>query len=143
MEALGRALAVILGVIVLFFSFLFCRVVSVQWQKNETIRSIGNAFVEDVIRDATITQHRLDMLQRELDLFGTFQVEVVVHERRRFEGEEGRIYLFQKWMMDSIEMKKEIADGSYVRLKVTEKRRSRWSTFFYGESATYIAGGRV
>ncbi len=139
MEALGRMLAVSLSAVGLVVLFLFYRTASVRWQKAETMRSLCHSYVSEVMEHGEITVTGWEIFQQELSRLGSYRMELSVYERRRYEGENGRIYMFTKWEEIT---EKVLTEGSYIRLIVTEER-SKTESFLYGTGGTVLAGGRI
>ena len=141
MEALGRTIAVALSAIGLLILLFFYRTASVRWQKEETIRSMCQTFAENILEQRSIPGEDWNEFEERINLLGAYRTEVTVYERRMFEGENGRVYLYVR--RDAEETKKEIPEGSYVRIVVTEAPRGKAETFFFGEGCVLYAGGRV
>ena len=141
MEAFGRILAVSLGCIGLVFLVCFSKTASLRWQRAETVRNISHAYVGDILNGKVISRNGWDTFYKELKRLGDYRAELSVYERKQFSGKEGIVYLFSEWEKEDEE--KLLAEGSYVRLTVTEEMKSKLTTFFYGAGYTLFAGGRV
>lgn len=140
MEAFGRSVAVLFGTVSLVLLLFFFRTVSVQWQKNETVYSIGKAYAERVVQSKIASKEEWQLFQTELERLGDFEAELTVYERKRYEGEEGRLYLYEERVGPE---EKELSVGSYVRLVIKEKSKGILTTFLYGDSCFVITGGRI
>lgn len=141
MDAFGRTTTVALSAICVVFLLLFYKTAPVRWQKAETIRSLANAYAETVLRQGTVSYDDWEAFQMQLERLGTYRAELAVYERKRFEGEEGRIYLFTERTVSEGELR--LSEGSYIRITVTEDVKSKAELFFRGNGCTIIAGGRV
>ncbi|MDD6036488.1 MAG: hypothetical protein PUC30_09910 [Lachnospiraceae bacterium] len=141
MEAFGRMMAALISGSCIVLFLVFSQTASVHWQKNETVRSLSRAYVAEVLERGTVLRTEWEVFEAELRRLGEYTAELTVYERRRYEGEEGRVYLYGKWEEDTEE--KRFSGGSYLRLTVTEKGRGNPETFLYGEGCTFIAGGRI
>lgn len=141
MEAFGRVLAFFLGSIGLVFLLCFNKTASLRWQRAETVRNICYAYMEDILNEKVVSRNGWEAFCRELRRLGDYRPEINVYERKRFEGKNGRVYLFAEW--EAKEEDKLLAEGSYVRIKVTEKMKNKFVEFFYGAGCTFFAGGRV
>jgi hypothetical protein len=139
MEALGRVLAVTLSAVGVVVLFLFYRTASVRWQKTETVRSLCYTYVADALEDRAVVGADWERFQQELSRLGSYRTELSVFERRRYEGENGRIYMFTEWENIAENV---LPEGSYIRLVVTEESGTL-SSFLYGAGGTILAGGRV
>ena len=139
MEALGRMLAVFTAVVGLVCFLVFYKTASVRWQKTESVRSITQAYAEDILQRKEVSRAGWEQFCKELQQFGEYRTELTVYERRRFEGENGRVYLFTEWRGN--ETTKALSKGSYIRIVVTEGRKA--AEFFYGTGSSVIAGGRI
>lgn len=139
MEALGRMIAVSIAAAGLVFFSAFFKTASVRWQKTETVRSISQAYAEDIMLRKEVSQAGWKQFCKELERIGEYRTELSVYERRRFEGENGRVYLFTEWVGE--ETTKALSEGSYIRIKVTEDRNV--ADFLYGIGSAVIAGGRI
>ena len=132
-------IAVSIAAIGLVCFLVFYKTASVRWQKTETVRSISQAYVEDIMQRKEISHVGWEQFCKELERFGEYRAELTVYERRRFEGENGRVYLFTEWIGN--EKRKVLSKGSYIRIVITEGREP--TEFFYGTGSTVIAGGRI
>ena len=141
MEALGRTLAVILGAAGLVLFFFFYKTAPFRWQRNETVHSLCHAYAETVLSEREVNPKEWEAFQAEIKRLGTYRISLSVYERRRFEGEGGRIYLFTEERKP--EEQKVLSEGSYIRLVITEEAKGKLETFFYGPPCTVLAGGRV
>lgn len=140
MEAMGRFFAMAIGTVGLFFLLFLNKTSSFLWQKNETVRSMSHAFAEHMMAEKEVSGEELGDFRETLEKLGSYRVTVSVFERRRYENESGRIYLFTE-----SENPEEVVlvPGSYLRIVVTEEERSKLSVFLYGSPCTVYAGGRV
>ncbi len=141
MEAFGRGIAVTLGALGLVVSLLFYKTATVRWQKNETVKSMSQAYVDQVLSSGEISCSEWRIFREQLSCLGNYRTEFAVYERRRFEGNNGRIYLFQEWKVSNEDRK--LAEGSYIRLVVTEEGKGKEQALFYGNECVVIAGGRA
>ena len=141
MEAFGRSIAVWSGVVALFFSLLFYKTAAVRWQKTETVRSMSQMYAEYVLSTREIRMSDWNLFREQLNLLGAYRTELAVYERRRYEGEQGRVYLYTELNADVGE--RLLTEGSYIRLVVTEEEKGKTQTLFYGTGGRIIAGGRV
>ncbi len=139
MEALGRTIAIALSAVGLVVLFLFYKTASVRWQKAETVRSLCHVYVDGIMDDRMISCADWEQFRKELNKLGNYRTELAVYERRRFEGENGRIYMFTEWEEITENM---LPQGSYIRLVVTEGN-GKPTTFIYGPGITVFAGGRI
>lgn len=139
MEALGRTIAVILSVVGIVFGIFFYKTSSIQWQKNETVRNMGNAFAKQVIQEKEFLYADWVSFQNNLSSLGEYHTEISIYERRRFEGESGRVYLYHE---EEPKENRMLSEGSFVRVVVTEEK-GRIGTVLYGGGCTVIAGGRI
>lgn len=141
MEAFGRMIAVLAGgCLVLFFSF-YLKTVPLHWQKTETVRSITKAYAAELMESKEFCTVRWEAFKKELKRFGEYEAEYTVFERRRYEGENGRVYLYHAWK--EVQEQKMLLEGSYLRIVVREKGRGKFETFLYGADSVFFAGGRV
>lgn len=140
MEAFGRTIAVSIGAIGLVVSLLFYKTAAVRWQKNETVRSMSQAYAERVLSSGEICCSEWKMFQEQLCHLGNYRTEFAVYERRRYEGGTGRVYLFRQKEVADDEI---LTEGSYIRIIVTEEVKSKMETLFYGTGGTVVVGGRV
>lgn len=141
MEAFGRTIAVALAMVGVVVFLLFYKTASIGWQREETVRSMSSAYAERILRSKRIRKTEWETFRQEIGRLGTYRAELSVYERRRFETEKGRTYLFT-----TIEDPGEdlvLTEGSYVRVVVTEEKGSRWEAFVYGTGMPVLAGGRV
>ncbi len=141
MEALGRTIAVALSAIGLVFLLLFYRTASVRWQKEETIRNMCQTFAENILEQRNIPGNDWNEFVERINRLGDYRTELTVYERRMFEREDGRVFLYVQHC--DIENDTEIPKGSYVRIVVTEAPRGKAETFFFGDGCVLFAGGRV
>ena len=141
MEALGRAIAIILCATGVCFCLIFYRTASVHRQKTETVRSMTKMYSQHVLESKKVIREEWDLFLKELNVLGDYCAEITVYERRRFENESGRIFLFSEWKRE--EPEREFSDGSYVRVLVTEQEGGMFRTLFFGAGTTIISGGRI
>lgn len=140
MESFGRTIALGVGIIGIFFLLLFSKTVSVQWQRHETVRSMSHAFAKTVLRDKSVMVHKWNSFQKELRYLGAYRAELTVYERRRFEDENGGFYIFEK---SEITGNKELKEGSFVRILVTQKDSGNGKIFLSVDCGAIVTGGRV
>lgn len=140
MESFGRMIAVSLSTVGVVVLLLFHKSATVRWQKAETVHSMCQAYAADVLENKMVLETEWTMFCTQIKCLGGYRAELVVYERKRYEGEEGRVYLFTEGQPIGETM---ISEGSYVRLLVTEEYKSKAEAFIYGESCFIIAGGRV
>ncbi len=141
MEAFGRVAAVLLAVTGLTFCLIFMRKAPAVRQKYETVYSLVTEYAEKILKERRIIATELGQLKTELAMFGEYEAEITVYERRRYEKETGRVYLYAVW--EGEEQEKELNPGAYVCLKVVQKGRGKLETLLYGEGNVIVAGGRV
>lgn len=141
MEALGRTIAVILGTTGTVLLLFFYKTAPVRWQRNETVHSMCHAYAECILSERVVTPDGWELFQKEINRLGTYRAELSVYERKRYEGQNGRIYLFTKGTEP--EEEQYLSEGSYIRLVITEETKGKLEPFFYGPACTVIAGGRV
>lgn len=140
MEAFGRIIAVLTAASCVVFLLIVSKMAPVYWQKNETVRSITLEYAARILQSGIVLPEETEKFQKELRRFGEYRVELTVYERRRFEGEAGRVYLYEEWDGTG---KKVLLPGSYLRVFVSEAGRGKLETFLYGDGCTVAAGGRV
>lgn len=141
MEAFGRGITVFVAAFSLVVLSIYSKTAPLQRQKNETVRSLTAEYVAELLEERCVQKARKERFLAELAAFGTYEAELTIYERRRYENEEGRMYLYAEW--EGNEEEKRLASGSYLRLFVAEQKRSKTETFLYGEGCTIVAGGRV
>lgn len=141
MEAFGRLISVVCATVGLISCIFFYKTASVSRQRNETVQSMSNAFVQSILCDKTVSTEEWEGFRDELARLGTYQAKLTVFERRRYEGDDGGIYLYTEW--DGAEREKMLSEGSYVRIVVTEQEKSKIETFLYGSGCVFFAGGRI
>ncbi len=141
MEAFGRMIAMCICVVGLVFFACYQRTAAVQWQKNETLRELSQAYTDRILEDNCILEKDWEVFQRQLAGYGTYQVRLIIYERKRYEGESGRVYLFSETAYETGDQV--LTEGSYVRLVVTEEEKSKSETFLYGTGVQVAVGGRI
>lgn len=141
MEAFGRAIAVSLGAMGLVVFLLFYKTATVRWLRTETVRNMSRAYAEDVLNSGVIRASDWNLFREMLNRFGNYRTEFAVFERRRFEGENGRIYFFTEEKVFGED--KLLTEGSYIRITVTEETGGKAESMLYGSEGIVIAGGRV
>lgn len=141
MEAFGRSIAVMLSMAGIVFSLLFYKTAAVRWQKAETVRSMSQRYAEHVLSVREIRASDWKVFREQLNRLGEYRTELAVYERKRYEGERGRVYLYEE--SDVEEEDRMLTDGSYIRLVVTEAENGKMETILYGNGYPIIAGGRV
>lgn len=140
MESFGRTIALIVCIIGVVFLLLFSKTASVRWQHHETIRSMSHDFAETLLRDKTVSGHKWELFRKELQQLGSYRAELAVYERRRFEGENGGFYLYEK---SEVTGDKDLSEGSYVRVIVTPEGSGKEADFLLGDNGVIVVGGRV
>lgn len=141
MEAFGRTIALVVGMIGVVFLLLFSKTASVRWQRQETVRSMSHAFAETLLRDKKVLFHEWVTFQKELQHLGSYRAELTVYERRRFEDERGGYYLYRKAELTDDKI---LGEGSYVRVLVTPvDEAENDEMFMLGDYGVIVAGGRV
>lgn len=125
-------------IIVLMLTF---QMSSVYWQKNETVHSIASEYAAQILNSGIVSRTEQERFEQELKRLGEYRIELTVYERRRFEGEAGRIYLYEEW--DGAGERRVLSPGSYLRILVSEAKRGRLTTFLYGDGSTVVTGGRM
>jgi len=140
-EAFGRVIAVLLAAVCIVLFPVHAKIAHAKWQKNETVRSLVKEYVTDVFAEKRITVERRERLVTELERLGKYEINLTLYERRRYEDEDGRIYLYHPW--DDAKEEKMLLSGSYLRVTVMEEQSGKVQAFFYGEGGTVVAGGRV
>ncbi len=141
MDAFGRTLAVSLSAICFVFLLLFYKTAPVRWQRVETVRSMTKAYAETVLSEKTVSYADWEAFQARLGRLGEYRAELAVYERKRFEGDAGRIYLFTERTVSEEGLS--LSEGSYIRIVVSENIKSKAELFFRGSGGVIIAGGRV
>lgn len=140
MEAFGRTIALAVSIIGVVFLLFFSKTISVRWQKHETVRSLSRAFAEKLLWEKKISFNEWIAFQEEVKRFGGYRAEVVVYEGRRFENESGAFYLYQR---QEITENRELREGSYVRVFVSQEEEVGRQTFLLGDFGAIVIGGRV
>ncbi len=141
MEAFGRTIALVVGIIGVVFLLLFSKTVSVRWQRHETVRSMSHGFAERLLYEKEISFRKWEDFQKEIASLGDYRAELTVYERRRFEDKNGGFYLYQKaeFAGDKI-----LREGSFVRVLVTPADEvGIGEGFLLGDYGAIVAGGRV
>lgn len=141
MEAFGRMITVLTAVFCMVLLFIVFKAAPLHWQKNETVRSMALRYAVRILKSGVVSRTERENFEKELSRFGNYRVELTVYERRRFEGEAGRVYLYEEW--NGSEERKMLSSGSYLRLLIAEEKKSVPETFFYGDGCTIVTGGRV
>lgn len=141
MEAFGRTIAVSLSAIGLVILLLFYKTAAVRWQKTETVRSLSKAYAEKILENKEISGSDWKLFTEQLNRLGDYRTELAVYERRRFEGENGRVYLFTELVIGEEGLK--LTEGSYIRMIVTEEPTGKIETMLYGGGSPVIVGGRI
>ena len=131
-------IAVILAALGLIFSSLFYKTAAGWWQKEETVRSMAQAFAEEILEQRQVSMYDWHTFCQQLGRIGDYRAELVVYEKKRFENTNGRFYLFSQWepVEDSV-----LTEGSYVRLVVTEEEKSTLGLFWLGAGGVFFVGG--
>lgn len=141
MEAFGRMIAVSLSALGLVILLLFYKTAAVRWQKTETVRSLSKVYAEKIMESKEICGSDWIRFTEQLNRLGDYRAELAVYERRRFEGDNGRVYLFTEVIMEENDLC--LSEGSYVRLIIAEEINGRLETLLYGGGSPVIAGGRI
>lgn len=141
MEAFGRVITVLTAAFCMVFLLIVFKMAPVHWQKNETVHSIALRYAMRMLKSGVVSQTERENFEKELSRFGNYRVELTVYERRRFEGDAGRVYLYKEW--NGTEERKVLSSGSYLRLFVAEEEKGTLETFLYGDGCTIVTGGRV
>ena len=141
MEAFGRMIAMVVCVVGLVFFTCYQKTVAVQWQKNETVRELSQDYTDRILEDKCILEKDWEVFQRQLAGYGNYQVRLIIYERKRYEGESGRVYLFSETAYETGDQV--LTEGSYVRLVVTEEEKSKSEIFLYGTEIQVAVGGRI
>lgn len=134
-------IAVLTAVCCMAILLLTFKTSSVYWQKNETVHSIASEYAARILNSGMVSKAEQESFEQELKRLGEYRIELTVYERRRFEGESGRIYVYEEW--DGTGERKVLSTGSYLRLLVSEAKRGRLATFLYGDGSTVVTGGRM
>lgn len=134
-------IAVLTAVCCMAVLVLTFKMSSVYWQKNETVHSMALEYAERILKSGIVSRTGQERFERELKRLGKYHIELTVYERRRFEGEGGRIYLYEEW--DGTGDRKVLSPGSYLRILVSEAERGKLEAFLYGDGATVVTGGRM
>lgn len=140
MESFGRMIAVMCGILGMFFCILFYRTAAVGQQRRETVQSISDAFVQRTLRNKMISETEWTVFLNELSHFGIYRTELTVFERRQYETENVGRYLFveKEGFYGQI-----LPKGSYIRLVVTEEEKKGAEIFLFGSEFVFFAGGRI
>jgi len=141
MESFGRMIAMMCGILLLVFCLIFYRSAAVCQQKNETVQSISDAFMQRTLRSKMISKSEWDVFLNKLAHLGVYRTGLTVYERRQYEGENGERYLYTE--KEEIEYGQVLAEGSYIRLVVTEKEKKKMEVFLFGREFLYFTGGRI
>ncbi len=141
MEAFGRMITVLAAAFCIVFLTIVSKTAPMHWQKNETVRSMTSEYAAQILKGGVVSLAEQKNFEKELNRFGEYRVELAVYERRRYEGNAGRIYLYKE--RNGIGENEVLPSGSYLRVTVVEKKRSALETFLYGDACTIVAGGRV
>ncbi len=140
MEAFGRTIALCVGIIGVVFLVLFSKTTSVRWQRHETIRSMSHGFAEKFLWDKKISLSEWEAFQKVLEQIGGYRAELTVYERKRYEDEKGGFYLYERTELTG---DRELREGSYVRMLVSQEESKTGDSFFVGDCGIIVAGGRV
>lgn len=141
MEALGRMIAVLFGVASLVLLLVYYRTGSARWQKSETVRSMSQSYADTLLSDKKVTRTEWEAFCMELNRLGSYRTELTIYERRRFEGKDGRVYLFSE--RNDFSAETVLSEGSYVRIVISEEPRGWLETLLFGAECTVLAGGRI
>lgn len=140
MEAFGRVITMVVGIIGVIFLLLFSKTAAAGWQCHETVRSMSYAFAEQLLENKKVVFCEWEAFQKEVWRIGGYRADLAVYEGRRFEEEHGGFYLYQR--MDVSE-DRGLKSGSYVRLVVVGEEGKSGEVFCLGDYGVIIAGGRV
>jgi len=141
MDAFGRMIAVSVATLSIVFSLFFYRTASVRWQKEESVRSMVQAYGAELLQERTVSLRDWNAFRKQLNSFGNYRAELVIYERKRFENANGRLYLYTQRYPQGEDTN--LTEGSYVRIVVTEDGKETLSTVLFGAGSTIFAGGRV
>lgn len=141
MEAFGRVIAVVLAVTGLVFCGLFLKVGHLQRQRTITARTVTKEFAAMALEEGNISKEEKERYEKQMAVLGNYQIQITVYERRRFEGENGRVYTYSELPVAS--EGKQLVSGSYLRIQVTEPSKGAVESLFRGPGAVIITGGRV
>lgn len=141
MESFGRMITMFVGVVGLTFLVCYQKTAAVQWQKNETVRELSQAYTERILEEKCISEKEWMAFQKQIRSLGKYRIQLTVYERKRYENKSGRIYLFTESVY--LSGTKMLTEGSYVRLVVTEAEKSVSETFLYGMAGNIVLGGRI
>ncbi len=141
MESFGRMIAMMCGIFLLAFCIILYRTAAVCQQRNETVQSISDAFMQRTLRSKMISKSEWDVFLNELAHLGVYRTGLTVYERRQYEGETGGMYLYTE--KEEIEYGQVLAEGSYIRLVVTGEEKKKVEEFLFGSEFLYFTGGRI
>lgn len=140
MEAFGRTIALVVGIIGVVFLLLFSKTASVRWQRHESVRNMSFVFAEQLLGEKEFSFREWEVFRKEIANLGGYRAELTVYEGRRSEDENGGFYLYRQAEITENMILKE---GSYVRLVVTTEERSDGTVFLFGDYESIVVGGRV
>lgn len=140
MEAFGRTIALVTGMVGVVFLLLFSKAASVRWQQHEIIRSRCNAFAEKIMYEKRILTEEWEFFLDELLRWGGYGAELTVYERRRFEDGNGGFYLYQRTELTEDRILKE---GSYVRIVAMPKEDKKRDGLLSEDYGIIVAGGCI
>jgi len=140
MESFGRVIALVVGVIGVVFLLFFPKTASARWQRHETVRSMSRGFTETLLNEKKLFFGEWQGFQKEIAHLGGYRAELAVYERRRFEDENGGVYLYEKAEITGDRI---LREGSLVRVLIIPEE-NRWREWFFpGDGGVIVAGGRV
>ena len=96
MEAFGRMITVLTAAFCIVFLTIVSKTAPMHWQKNETVRSMTSEYAAQILKGGVVSLAEQKNFEKELNRFGEYRVELTVYERRRYEGNAGRIYLYKE-----------------------------------------------
>lgn len=140
MEAFGRMIALVAGIIGVVFLLFFSKTAVARWQRHETIRSMSHAFAENVLWNKKISCNEWEAFRKTLEQIGGYRAELTVYEGRRFEDKNGGFYLYEK---KEIIDDKVLREGSYVRILVFRDENRADERLLAGDYGAIAVGGRV
>ena len=141
MEALGRGLACLFCGVSLVLLLVYQKTSAVGWQRSQTVRTMSKEYIGEVRRRGMVTEEDWSAFLQELQRLGEFDAKLTVYEKRRYEGEDGAVYLYSEWEQNGTGER--IPEGSYVRLTVFQRDTGVWDSFWYGGGCVVFLGGQI
>ena len=140
MESFGRVIALGVGVTGVIFLLFFSKTVVFRWQRHETVRSMSRGFTETLLNEKKLSFGDWQGFQKEIARLGGYRAELTIYERRRYEDDNGGVYLYET---EEVTGDRILREGSYVRVVVISEE-DRWGEqFLLGDCGVVVAGGRV